>query len=151
MSLAMSKSQREAFLADVHVGVISVADPGHGPLALPIWYRYEPGTDVRMVTGRRSKKAELIRKAGRISLCVQSETAPYKYVSVEGPVAFGEPDLEHDIRQMAYRYLGKQMGDMYLHMTADERAAEDPVLIRLTPMRWITVDYQKMGEETDGE
>jgi hypothetical protein len=36
MSLQMSKPEREAFLAGVHVGVISIAEPGRGPLSAPI-------------------------------------------------------------------------------------------------------------------
>ena len=70
MSLAMSRAEREAFLAETHVAVVSVAQPGRGPLAVPVWYRYEPGGDVRFVTGGRSKKAELIRRpAGSACWC----------------------------------------------------------------------------------
>lgn len=58
MSLTMTKEEREAFLADVHVAVISVAEDGHGPLAVPIWYSYEPGGEVRIITGRTSRKGE---------------------------------------------------------------------------------------------
>jgi len=72
MSLSMTKSQREAFVAAVRVAIISVAEPGKGPLTVPVWYRYEPGGDIFFSTGARSKKAELIRKAGRLSLCVQA-------------------------------------------------------------------------------
>jgi nitroimidazol reductase NimA-like FMN-containing flavoprotein (pyridoxamine 5'-phosphate oxidase superfamily) len=43
MTLTMTKEEREAFLAAVHVAVISVAEDGHGPLMVPIWYSYEPG------------------------------------------------------------------------------------------------------------
>ena len=43
MSLTMTKEERETFLADVHVAVISVAENGQGPLVVPIWYCYEPG------------------------------------------------------------------------------------------------------------
>jgi nitroimidazol reductase NimA-like FMN-containing flavoprotein (pyridoxamine 5'-phosphate oxidase superfamily) len=43
MSTAMLKDEREAFLADLHVGVISVADGHRGPMTVPIWYLYEPG------------------------------------------------------------------------------------------------------------
>jgi hypothetical protein len=143
MSLAMSKAQRETFLAGLHVAVISIPEDGHGPLTLPIWYSYEPGGVVRFVTGGASKKAALIRKAGRLSLCVQTETAPYQYVSVEGPVTIGQPDFERDARAMAYRYLGEQMGEMYLQMTAEERT--NSILVTLTPERWLTVDYTKMG------
>ncbi|OFV91435.1 MAG: hypothetical protein A3J75_02930 [Acidobacteria bacterium RBG_16_68_9] len=141
----MSKAEREAFLAETHVAVISVADPGRGPLTIPIWYAFEPGGDVRFVTGGASRKAALIRAAGRLSLCAQTEVAPYRYVSVEGPVTVGTPDFERDIRQMARRYLGAEMGEMYLQMTADERARAANVLVRLKPERWLSVDYGKMA------
>ena len=143
MSLAMSKAQREAFLADLHVAVISISENGRGPLTVPIWYAYEPGGVVRFVTGGGSKKAALLRQAGRLSLCVQTETAPYQYVSIEGPVTFGEPNFERDFRAIAHRYLGAQMGDTYLQMTAAERT--NSILVAVTPERWISVDYTKMG------
>jgi nitroimidazol reductase NimA-like FMN-containing flavoprotein (pyridoxamine 5'-phosphate oxidase superfamily) len=47
MSLAMTPEEREAFRADVHVGIISIADEGRGPLTVPIWYAYEPGGELR--------------------------------------------------------------------------------------------------------
>ncbi len=138
----MSKSEREAFLAETHVGVVSVAEPGRGPLAVPIWYAYEPGGVVRFVTGGGSRKARLIRAAGRISLLVQTEAPPYKYASIEGPATIGgEPDFERDFRGMAIRYLGAEMAETYLAMTASER--EGAVLVELTPEHWLTVDYAK--------
>src|SRR6266478_1875689 len=82
----MTKQERESFLADLHLGIISVADNGRGPLTVPIWYSYEPGGEVRVVTGGTSRKAQLLRTARRFSLCAQTETPPYKYVSVEGPI-----------------------------------------------------------------
>jgi len=47
MSLAMTKQEREAFLADVHVGVISIPEPGRGPLTVPVWYAYDRGGELR--------------------------------------------------------------------------------------------------------
>jgi nitroimidazol reductase NimA-like FMN-containing flavoprotein (pyridoxamine 5'-phosphate oxidase superfamily) len=143
MSLAMSRSEREQFLAAQHVGIVSVVEPGRGPLTLPIWYVYEPGGEVRFLTAATSRKAVLIRQAGRVSLCVQSETPPYQYVSVEGPVVIAEPDYERDVRPMAYRYLGEQLGDWYLQATAEERA-RGTILVRLKPEHWLTADYNKM-------
>ena len=99
MSLAMTKQERERFLADLHVGIISIPEEGRGPLTVPIWYSYEPGGELRVVTARTSRKAQLLQRAGRFSLCAQTETSPYKYVSVEGPVVAIEPaDLERDRR-----------------------------------------------------
>src|SRR5262245_55053775 len=105
MSLAMSRAEREAFLAETRVGVVSISEAGRGPLAGPVWYSYEPGGEIRFVTGGESKKARLLRAAGRLTLCVQEQTAPYRYVSVEGPATIGRPDLERDIRRTALRYL----------------------------------------------
>ena len=138
----MTKSEREAFLADVHVGIVAVVEAGRAPLAVPIWYRYEPGGVVRFVTGGSSRKGRAIRAAGRISLCVQTEAPPYKYVTVEGPTTIGAaPDFERDHRGIAVRYLGAQMAETYLSATAGER--EGTVLVEMTPERWLSVDYSK--------
>lgn len=140
--LAMTREEREAFLADVHVGVLSVVEPGRGPLAAPIWYAYEPGGELRIVTERGSRKGRLLEAAGRMSLVAQTEAPPYRYVSVEGPVVAIEPaDRERDARPMAHRYLGPELGDRYIEATSGD--GEDPVLVRMRPERWISVDYGK--------
>ena len=55
--LTMSKAEREGFLAGVHVGVLCVATGDAGaPVAAPVWYGYEPGGDVVLLTGTTSKK-----------------------------------------------------------------------------------------------
>jgi nitroimidazol reductase NimA-like FMN-containing flavoprotein (pyridoxamine 5'-phosphate oxidase superfamily) len=144
MSLAMTRQEREAFLADVHVGIISIADEGRGPLTVPIWYAYDPGGALRVVTARASRKGRLLARAGRFSLCVQTETPPYKYVSVEGPIIATEAaDLERDVRLLAHRYLGADMGDRYIEQTRDAHEHAENMLIHMRPERWFTVDYGK--------
>ena len=56
MALTMTRLEREAFLAGVHVGIISIAEEGRGPLTVPIWYAYTPGGELRLITGRHSRK-----------------------------------------------------------------------------------------------
>jgi nitroimidazol reductase NimA-like FMN-containing flavoprotein (pyridoxamine 5'-phosphate oxidase superfamily) len=144
MSLFMTKQEREAFLADVHVGVISIAEVGRGPLTVPIWYTYEPGGELRIMTGRESRKGSLLARAGRFSLCAQSESPPYKYVSVEGPIVSTEAaDIERDLRPLARRYLGKEGGDRYVEETRNLPTHTDNVLIRMRPERWLTADFSK--------
>ena len=60
MSLKMTREEREAFLAGLHVGIISIAEAGRGPLAVPIWYGYAPGGDLWIVTEGDSRKAKLL-------------------------------------------------------------------------------------------
>jgi nitroimidazol reductase NimA-like FMN-containing flavoprotein (pyridoxamine 5'-phosphate oxidase superfamily) len=141
-SLAMTKAEREAFLAGVHVGVLSIADGARAPLAVPVWYGYEPGRELWFVTERGSRKGKLLLMVDRISFCVQTETPPYKYVSIEGPIAAIErADLERHRRSLAHRYLGKDLGDRYIAGSAAED--DDEIVVRLRPERWLSVDYAK--------
>ena len=144
MSYAMPRAACEAFLAGLHVGVVAVAEPGRAPLAVPVWYAYEPGGAVRFATAASSRKTALLRAAGRASLCAQDEAPPYRYVTVEGPVTILEPDFERDVRAVAIRYLGPDMAEAYLAMTAAERAANPNVLVELAPERWLSADFGAM-------
>src|SRR5438094_9044710 len=137
----MTKKARGRFSADLHVGVISIPEEGRGPLTVPIWYSYEPGGELQVVTARTSRKARLLQRAGRFSLCAQTEAPPYKYVSVEGPVVAIEPaGLERERRPLASRYFGAELGDRYIESTRD---LVGNVLVRMRPERWLTVDYAK--------
>ena len=145
MSYRMTIEEREQFLAGVHVGIVSIDEPGRGPLAVPIWYDYEPGGEVWFVTDSDSAKGRLLTTGGRISLCVQTEAPPYQYVSVEGPIASIESaDLESDTRPMAHRYLGQENGDAYIASTQDSDRGSS-IVVRLAPERWLSVDYGKAG------
>jgi hypothetical protein len=70
MSLAMSRAEREAFLADTHVGVVSISEDRRGPLTVPVWYRYTPGGEVlsRPAT-RRGSGGSSSAPAAQASAC----------------------------------------------------------------------------------
>jgi len=147
VTLVMTREEREAFLAEPHVGVISIPAPGRGPLTVPIWYGYRAdgeGGELWILTERSSRKGRLLDVGTRVSLCAQSETPPYRYVSVEGPVIAIDPaDEARDTRPMAHRYLGPELGDRYVEAT---RGAGDPassIVVRIRPERWLSVDYRK--------
>ena len=134
----MTKAEREAFLADVHVGIIAVDEPGRGPLALPVWYSYADGV-VTVSTSRSLLKGRLLEAAGRATLTAQTEAAPYQYVSVEGPVELDSS--VGDTLASATRYLGAELGQWY----ADENPhTDDTVQVRLRPEHWRTFDYNKL-------
>jgi PPOX class probable F420-dependent enzyme len=140
MTATMTREEREQFLAGLHVGVLSVASvDGGGPLAVPVWYSYQPGGTVNVITGASTRKAAAIRVAGRFSLCAQDEQPPYKYVTVEGPVTIEE--ASHDERlALARRYLGPEGGDAYVSAVP----TGGQIVVRMTPERWLTVDYSKV-------
>ncbi|MGI9028453.1 MAG: pyridoxamine 5'-phosphate oxidase family protein [Ilumatobacteraceae bacterium] len=134
---AMTTEEREAFLADVHVGILSIDEPGRGPLALPIWYLYKDGT-VQMGMAGGSRKARLLGAAGRATLTVQTETAPYRYAAVEGPVTI--ESRQRDDLEMATRYLGPELGQWYAE---NNPSTADSVVAVLRPEHWRTHDFNK--------
>ena len=140
-NLTMSKEEREAFLADLHVGVFSVVGDGDTPLTAPIWYSYEPGGTVNVIIGPDSLKARALATAKAFALCAQTETAPYRYVTVEGPVTVTEPATHEERTAMAVRYLGEELAAGYIASTGGEHS--DNLVVRMQPARWRTTDYGK--------
>ncbi|MBO0702848.1 MAG: pyridoxamine 5'-phosphate oxidase family protein [Candidatus Dormibacteraeota bacterium] len=139
MPRKMTDSEREAFLAAKHVGIISVAaGDGKPPFAVPIWYAYDPGGLVTIHTGPRSRKARLIRAAGSYALSVQDEEPPYKYVTVSGPVVETVDDADAGERlALAQRYLGEEVGRGFMAQTGgDPRSA-----FRMRPTTWWNFDF----------
>ncbi|UCC51533.1 MAG: pyridoxamine 5'-phosphate oxidase family protein [Anaerolineaceae bacterium] len=142
MTSTMSKSEREQFLAGLHVGVFSVAEEGRGPLTVPVWYAYEPGGEVAIWIGAESRKAQLLQVAERFTLCVQDEQPPYRYVSVEGPVSSVAPvNLEEDVRPLAQRYLGPEAAEPYLASLGGPAGVANDILVRMRPQRWYSADF----------
>ena len=137
----MTETERQEFLAGLHVGVLGIERADGPPLLLPVWYSYEPGGDVEVLTSASSLKGRLAAAAGRASLCAQQEELPYKYVSVEGTVTIDElgSNSHGVVEPMAIRYLGEEIGRAY----AANSDVPDEIRIRITPDRWFSVDYSK--------
>jgi PPOX class probable F420-dependent enzyme len=136
----MSPDEGASFLAEPHVAVLGVAGAdGRGPLLVPVWYHYRPGGEVIILTERDSRKARLVRRAGRFSLCAQQDQPPYRYVTVEGPVtSIAESVTLDERRALARRYLGPGEGDRYVESTA--AVTPQIIAIHMRPDRWLAVD-----------
>ncbi len=144
MSTVMARATREQFLADLHVGVLSVAVPeadGGGTITVPIWYDFTPERGVWVITSQVSPKAKALAATGRYALVVQEEAVPYRYVSVEGPVVEVRPtDLEGDLLPMAVRYLGEEVGARYARGWAAGGGEDNDLVYTMRPQRWASAD-----------
>lgn len=135
-----SEQSREQFLADLHVAVLSVADPSaeRPPAGVPIWYDYTPGGLIRINTGAGSRKVRLIERTGQVTLTVQREQPPYQYVVVEGAVVDTISPAPRQAREdIAIRYLGDQDGRAFVDSMGDDGS----VLFHIRPTRWLTADF----------
>ena len=150
MTRPMTEQERQEFLAEPHVGVLSVAsDSDRPPLTVPIWYGYQPGGNISFFTGtqgRKARKTRLIQRAGVLSLSVQREKFPYRYVTVEGTVV-GE-DRSPSAEQMltvARRYLPEEAAKGFVEAELEHPSSE-LVLFTIRPDRWLTADFSEEDE-----
>jgi nitroimidazol reductase NimA-like FMN-containing flavoprotein (pyridoxamine 5'-phosphate oxidase superfamily) len=142
----MTEQQREEFLADTHVGVLSVAgEPGRPPTSVPTFYAYEPGGDITMFTGtqrRAPKRIDLIKAAGVVTLVVQREQMPPAYVTVEAElVEVGKP-TPAQMLTIARRYMPEEHAQGYVQTELGD--PENIVtLFTFRPTRWLTSDTSR--------
>lgn len=133
-----TESERERFLSETHVAVLSVASAdARPPASVPVWYDVAGGL-IRVNTGAASRKARLIERAGVVSLVVQREEPPYQYVVVEGTVVDTTRPTPVEVREeIAIRYLGEEGGRAFVRSLADQES----VLFTIRPDRWLTADF----------
>lgn len=119
MPRPLTEQERQTFLAEPHIAVLSVAsDDDRPPLTISIWNHYQPGGTLTFFTGtqdRDARKTRLIREAGVLSLCGQREAFPYKYVTVEGTVVqFDQPPTVVQVLPIARRYMPEEQAQGFV-------------------------------------
>jgi nitroimidazol reductase NimA-like FMN-containing flavoprotein (pyridoxamine 5'-phosphate oxidase superfamily) len=137
--MALSKEEREQFLAEPHIGALSVVErPDRAPLIVPIWYQYSPGGELWVLTEPGARKRHAIAAAGRFSLMVQQSEPTIRYVSVEGPVTWTGVGGDERSRELAARYLPPDKVANYLEY---ERTQIGPLIaINMRPEHWLSAD-----------
>ncbi|MFB4424955.1 pyridoxamine 5'-phosphate oxidase family protein [Streptomyces sp. QL37] len=138
--MALTRTEREQFLAEPHIGALAVdaVEEGRAPLTVPIWYQYAPGGDLWIMTGRDSRKGTAIAAAGRFSLMVERLTPTIRYVSVEGPVVATLPATREQLVEISARYLPAEKVDGYVDFAWREHGEQ--VVIHMRPQRWLSSD-----------
>lgn len=143
----MTEQAREEFLADVHVGVLSVAgEEGRPPLSMPVFYGYQPGGDITFFTNtqrRTSQKVARIKETGTVTLVAQREEMPYAYVTVECTVvAVDAPPTEEQMFAIASRYMPEEFARGFIRSELDDPESTLTVFT-IRPDRWLTSDTSK--------
>ena len=137
--MALSIEEREQFLAEPHIGALSVIErPDRAPLTVPIWYQYSPGGELWVLTEPSARKMRAIDAAGRFSLMVQRSKPTTRYVSVEGPVIRTAPSSDERSREMAARYVTPDKVADYLEFERTQIGELIAVYIR--PEHWLSAD-----------
>ena len=96
------------------------------------------------MTGKGTRKARLMDRAGVVTLVVQREEPPYQYVAVEGTVVEATCPAPADMLEAsAIRYLGEERGRAHLRIMEGSADAwrENLVMYTIRPDRWISADF----------
>ena len=137
--MALSREEREEFLAEPHVAALSVSTGNtRGPLTVPIWYQYTPGGQPWFITGTGSRKHRLIEAAGFISLMVDRVEPTVRYVAVDGAVSRIEEATDEQLVEMTRRYLPPAAVEPYLEMARREHGPS--VAVYMKPQHWLSAD-----------
>ena len=128
----MTPEERRQFLESHRLAVLGVERAGKPPHLSPVYYALDGDEILVSVTETRVKTA-LIRRAGRLTLCVLHEEFPFPYLRVEGRgqiVAEGAADV---MMLIGGKMQGRDLPDS-MRPAIEERARnEQRVVLRVTP------------------
>jgi hypothetical protein len=137
--MALSREEREQFLAEPHIGSLSVnAGDQRGPLTVPIWYQYTPGGEPWVLTGTGSRKHQLIEATGYFTLMAERLEPTVRYVAVDGAVSRIEPSTDEQLEEVTRRYLSGESAEKYLKFAREELG--ENVAIYMKPQHWLSSD-----------
>ena len=145
MGRGYTQEEREALLAEPRVGVLSVSREKLGPVATPVWHRWDPPTgELRLTTGLYTRKGKAMLASGRASYTVLDDQGGY--VMLEGPVTH-EEEYDHELELVATgcRYMGQEEGERYVRTAymRDDKPLPGIVLFRIKAETWFSFDPTK--------
>ena len=125
----LSKRQLDDFLtANPIMMKLATLTPEGSPYVAPVWYDYDG--EAFYIAGRRTANwVAHIRADARVSFCIDTPTAPYTRVVVQGAAEIVDDAWLGEWKHWATRYLGDEAGAQYYNDTKHMPRA----YIRITP------------------
>jgi PPOX class probable F420-dependent enzyme len=126
--------QRAFLLYGTRTGKLATVREDGRPHVVPIWFVMD-GDTLIFTTGENSVKARNIRRDARVALCVDDETPPYAFITVEGTAAMSADlgELLHWATRIGRRYMGEDQAEAF----GKRNGVPGEVLVRVTPTRGI--------------
>ena len=137
----MSKEEIQTFLmSGTLTGKISTVRKDGRPHVVPIWFILENddyNIKVVFTTGQDSLKAKHMLRDPRVSFCVDDQTPPFSFISIEGIAEINkEPDLSELLKwatKIAGRYMGQDIAEAY----GKRNAVKGEFIVRIRPTKII--------------
>jgi PPOX class probable F420-dependent enzyme len=137
MARDMSAEERRTFLmTGTRTAKLAVSRLNGAPHVVPIWFVLD-GDDVVFTTGESTVKGKSILRDGRVALCVDDDTPPFSFVSIEGTATVSR-DFD-DLRKWATKLGGRYMGADQAEQFGRRNAVPEELLVRVTPAKIIAI------------
>ena len=134
----MPLPDRETFLRETRLGILTTLVEGGMPIAVPVWYEWD-GEHARIFSNATSAKIRRLERDSRASLLVTNVLGEQEYwVAIEGTVAVRREGAIELAMRLAARYW--DLSDP-ARAAAVQRWSDNPgalVLLELTPARFRT-------------
>jgi len=137
----MSKEEiQTSLVSGTLTGKISTVHKDGRPHVVPIWFildKNDSNIKVVFTTGQDSLKAKHKLRDPRVSLCVDDQTPPFDFVSIDGIAEINqEPDLSELLKwatKIAGRYMGQDNAEAY----GKRNAIKGEFLVKIRPTKII--------------
>ena len=128
----MTPEERRQFLESHRLAVMGVARSSGPPHLSPVYYALDGDELLVSVTESRVKTA-LIRRAGRLTLCVLHEEFPFPYLRVEGRGRIEPKGAVDVMMRIGEKMQGRPVPDSARPAIEERARNERRVVLRVTP------------------
>ena len=113
-----------------HTAKLAVVRADGSPLVAPIWIARD-GEEIVFMTSAATIKGKSILRDGRVSLCLDNETPPFDFVTINGTTttSIDPGELLHWGTLIAGRYMGAELAEQY----GRRNAVAPEMVVRVTP------------------
>ena len=131
----MTPEERKQFLERHRLAILGIQREDGPPHLSPVYYVVDDGDLLVSVTKTRAKTA-LIRKTGRLSLCVLGEQFPFPYLRVEGRGQIEDTGVVEVMLRIGEKMTGAPLADSARPAIEERARNEKRVVLRVTPERY---------------
>ena len=128
----MTPEERRRFLEGHRLAIVGVERKGRTPHLSPVYYVLDGDDLLISVTNARTKTG-LVRKRGRLSLCVLHEAFPCPYLRVEGSARIDNDGAVDVLMAIAQKMSGDPVPESMRPAFEERARTEQRVVLRLTP------------------
>jgi len=128
----MTPEERRKFLETHRLCVLGVERNARPPHLTPVYYVLD-GDDLLISVTKSRVKTGLIRKAGRLSVCVLHEEFPFPYLTISGRAALADEGAVDTMMRVGAKMQGRELPDSMRPAIEERARTEGRITLRLTP------------------